>query len=245
MVLKLQRKRDTQLDNEVKGYRDQISQLVLQNDLLQAQLLKLGDQNSALVGLNQSLHVDNDTAKEEVSQLKKYFQMYHKLNEKMKIDAVRMADEREALLKRLRDEEMELLERFRIAEQQWAEERKAIYEELNTVKAKPQVVKTKILDTSSKVRRKPKPKPKPNKSAIVVKKEEKVVELAESMCQTEVNDDGLWQKQDGWVINTDEDVLAKALWRRAIRFVSCPCCKGAGEFLMNAIEESRKVRVDK
>jgi len=55
-----------------------------------------------------------------------------------------------------------------------------------------------------------------------------------------VNDDGLWQKQDGWVINTDEDVLAKALWRRAIRFVSCPCCKGAGEFLKNAIEESRK-----
>ena len=62
------------------------------------------------------------------------------------------------------------------------------------------------------------------------------VELSDGFCQTEVNDDGLWQKQDGWIVNVDEDVLARALWRRAMRYVGCPSCKGAGDFLKNVVE---------
>ena len=130
VVLKLQRKRDRRNEREIKGYRDQISQLVLQNDLLQAQLLKLGDQNSALVGLNQSLNVDNNRLIEENAKLDKYFSMYHDLSTEMKQNAVKMVNEKEELKQQLRAEEEAMKERFRQAEEDWANERKRMFEEV-------------------------------------------------------------------------------------------------------------------
>ena len=90
--------------------------------------------------MNQSLHVDNDAQKEELSQLQKYFKLYHEQREKMRVDAVRMADGRLELEARLKREEEAMLERFRRAEQEWAEERKAIYEEMKTIKTKTKVI---------------------------------------------------------------------------------------------------------
>ena len=136
VVLKLQRKRDKKNEREVQGYRDQISQLVLQNDLLQAQLLKLGDQNSALVGLNQSLHVDNDRLIEENAKLDKYFKLYHEISQEMKKNAIKMVVEKEELKKQLAAEEEAMTERFRLAEEQWAEERKKMFEELKASKVR-------------------------------------------------------------------------------------------------------------
>ncbi|GMH48833.1 hypothetical protein TL16_g00386 [Triparma laevis f. inornata] len=234
VVLKLQRKRDKKNEREVQGYRDQISQLVLQNDLLQAQLLKLGHQNSALVGVNQSLHVDNDRLIEENAKLDKYFKLYHEMSQEMKKNAVKMVMEREELKQQLAAEEQAMTERFRLAEEQWAEERKKMLDELKASKRKPAVI------TKPAVPVGPPKKQRTFKKKIVEIKpivEKGPVERADGFCQTEVNDDGLWQKQDGWIINVDEDVLARALWRRALRFVGCPCCKGAGEFLQNVVEE--------
>lgn len=134
VVLKLQRKRDKKNEREVQGYRDQISQLVLQNDLLQAQLLKLGHQNSALVGVNQSLHVDNDRLIEENAKLDKYFKLYHEMSQEMKKNAVKMVMEREELKQQLAAEEQAMTQRFRLAEEQWAEERKKMLDELKASK---------------------------------------------------------------------------------------------------------------
>ncbi|GMH90704.1 hypothetical protein TrVE_jg5982 [Triparma verrucosa] len=235
VVLKLQRKRDKKNEREVQGYRDQISQLVLQNDLLQAQLLKLGDQNSALVGLNQSLHVDNDRLIEENAKLDKYFKLYHDISQEMKKNAIKMVVEKEELKKQLAAEEEAMTERFRLAEEQWAEERKKMFEELKASKRKPTIITKPAIPVGTV----PKKKRVFKKKIIEIKPvvEKGPVERSDGFCQTEVNDDGLWQKQDGWIINVDEDVLARALWRRALRFVGCPCCKGAGEFLQNVVQE--------
>ena len=298
VVLKLQRKKDFESQNQVVGLRDQISSLVLQvrranaivarsgasdsisspqhpcraareresspirsrrtiyplpsaalltlaslalasivqNDLLQAQLLKLGDQTSALIGLNQSLHVENSTLSAANDELDKYGRLYHQQMGDHKMAAVKNANERQKLVERMKREEEALIERFKQAEAEWAKERKKMFEEL---KLNRRPIIQKVVASVEKIDI---PKRKPKAKKIVVKApspEKKVVELKEGTSQTEVNDDGLWQRQDGWVINVDEDVLAKALWRRAIRFAACPCCQGAGEFLKNAIEMSK------
>ena len=149
VILKLQRKRDKRNEREIQGYRDQISQLVLQNDLLQAQLLKLGEQNSALVGLNQSLHVDNDRLIEENARLDKYFSMYHDLSTEMKQNAVKMVSEKEELKARLKVEEEAMTERFRQAEEEWANERKSMFEELKASKRRPTTIVKQVAPPST------------------------------------------------------------------------------------------------
>jgi len=69
VVLKLQRKKEKSLEDDMGNLKSQISSLVLQNDLLQAQLIKLGDQTSALVGLNQSLHTERNALTDQVGDL--------------------------------------------------------------------------------------------------------------------------------------------------------------------------------
>ncbi|GMI21684.1 hypothetical protein TeGR_g9565 [Tetraparma gracilis] len=71
IVLKLSRRKETDTEAHIAGLRDQISSLVLQNDLLQAQLLKLGDQNSALIGLNSSLRAEKESLEGQNSELEK------------------------------------------------------------------------------------------------------------------------------------------------------------------------------
>jgi len=239
VVLKLQRKKERGLEDQMTGLKEQTSSLVLQNDILQAQLIKLGEQNTALVGLNKSLHVEKEAVVSQLSELERYAKLYYELREKEKVNAVKRAQERDELLERLKNEEEAMLKRMHDAEQGWAEERKKIFEEMSRVKKQKvvKVEKPKIMDLKPGKRIKRFKKPEPVKEAVVIEK--KVVEMAENSCQTETNCDGLWQKQDGWIVSTSDDVLARALWRRAVRYASCPCCKGAGEFLKMIVEQSK------
>ena len=49
--------------------------------------------------------------------------------------------------------------------------------------------------------------------------------------QTEVDDLGLWDKKDGWVLPITGTLLARQRWRRALEFAKCPQCKGIGKFI--------------
>ena len=49
--------------------------------------------------------------------------------------------------------------------------------------------------------------------------------------QTEVDDHGIWDKQDGWTLPISGTVLARQQWRRAIMFAKCPSCRGIGQFV--------------
>jgi hypothetical protein len=116
-----------------------------------------------------------------------------------KAAAMNMAYERKQLEERLKREEEKLVARFKAAEEEWAKERKKMFEELKSNKRPPpQVIVKQAIDTSVPKRR---IKAKPKEVVRSPSPEKRVVELATTTCQTEVNDDGLWQKQDGWVIN--------------------------------------------
>jgi hypothetical protein len=52
--------------------------------------------------------------------------------------------------------------------------------------------------------------------------------------QTEVDDFGLWHKQDGWVFPIAGTIVARNHWKRAGRFASCPSCKGVGRYMTRA-----------
>ena len=49
--------------------------------------------------------------------------------------------------------------------------------------------------------------------------------------QTEVDEQGLWDKQDGWSLPVTGTLVARQRWRAAIRFSKCPKCKGTGDFI--------------
>lgn len=49
--------------------------------------------------------------------------------------------------------------------------------------------------------------------------------------EPQVNEHGLWDKQDGWIIPISSTVAARNLWHRAIRFASCPSCKGVHRYM--------------
>jgi hypothetical protein len=49
--------------------------------------------------------------------------------------------------------------------------------------------------------------------------------------QTEVDDLGLWDKKDGWVLPITGTLLARQRWRKALEFAKCPQCRGIGKFI--------------
>ena len=53
----------------------------------------------------------------------------------------------------------------------------------------------------------------------------------DSSSQTEVNEQGLWDKQDGWTLPVTGTLTARQRWRAAMRFSKCPKCKGTGDFI--------------
>lgn len=58
--------------------------------------------------------------------------------------------------------------------------------------------------------------------------------------QTEVDDFGLWHKQDGWIFPISGTIIARNQWKRAGRFASCPSCKGVGRYLIKAATQFHK-----
>ena len=44
--------------------------------------------------------------------------------------------------------------------------------------------------------------------------------------QTEVDEFGVWDKQDGWVLPVTGTVVARARWKKSLKFAHCPSCKG-------------------
>lgn len=48
--------------------------------------------------------------------------------------------------------------------------------------------------------------------------------------QTDIDDFGVFDKQDGWVLPISGTVAVRNRWRRAMKFAGCPNCKGIGTF---------------
>jgi hypothetical protein len=53
----------------------------------------------------------------------------------------------------------------------------------------------------------------------------------DNFTQTQVDEYGIWDKQDGWNLPISGTVIARQQWRRALTFASCPSCKGNGKFI--------------
>lgn len=49
--------------------------------------------------------------------------------------------------------------------------------------------------------------------------------------QTQVDEYGIWDKQDGWNLPISGTIVARQQWRKALNFASCPSCKGNGKFI--------------
>ena len=54
---------------------------------------------------------------------------------------------------------------------------------------------------------------------------------ANASIQTEVDELGLWDKKDGWILPITGTLLARQRWRRACEFAKCPQCRGIGKFV--------------
>lgn len=66
----------------------------------------------------------------------------------------------------------------------------------------------------------------------------------DSSCQTDVSEeDGLWDKQDGWILPISSHVLARKRWRQAINFATCPACRGVGRYIAQVASELKKARI--
>jgi hypothetical protein len=47
--------------------------------------------------------------------------------------------------------------------------------------------------------------------------------------QTEVDDFGVFHRQDGWVLPISGTAAVRNRWHRATKFAGCPHCKGIGK----------------
>lgn len=56
-----------------------------------------------------------------------------------------------------------------------------------------------------------------------------------SSTQTLVDEHGLWDKQDGWILPISNSRLARQRWRLSINFASCPSCRGVPKFFREII----------
>lgn len=61
--------------------------------------------------------------------------------------------------------------------------------------------------------------------------------------QTEVEDDGFWDRQDGWILPISRSVVARSRWRQAINFALCPSCRGVGKYIAKVAAELKKARL--
>jgi cell division septum initiation protein DivIVA len=58
-----------------------------------------------------------------------------------------------------------------------------------------------------------------------------VIPTAEACQQTEVSEeDGLWDKQDGWTMPLSKTRAIRSLWRKSLQFASCPSCRGVNAY---------------
>jgi hypothetical protein len=58
-----------------------------------------------------------------------------------------------------------------------------------------------------------------------------VIPTAEACQQTEVSEeDGLWDKQDGWTMPLSKTRTIRSLWRKSLQFASCPSCRGVNAY---------------
>lgn len=71
-----------------------------------------------------------------------------------------------------------------------------------------------------------------NASLIKQLKELQVlVPTADACQQTEVSEeDGLWDKQDGWMMPLSKTRAIRSLWRKSLQFASCPSCRGVNAY---------------
>jgi hypothetical protein len=46
-----------------------------------------------------------------------------------------------------------------------------------------------------------------------------------------VDEQGIWDKTDGWNMPISGTVVARQRWREAIKYAKCPNCKGTGNFV--------------
>mmetsp|Transcript_13000 Transcript_13000/g.19601 ORF Transcript_13000/g.19601 Transcript_13000/m.19601 type:complete len:1143 (-) Transcript_13000:175-3603(-) len=67
-------------------------------------------------------------------------------------------------------------------------------------------------------------------------------ETSDAETQTEVDDFGAFDRQNGWTLPIKGTVLARNLWRRASRYALCPSCRGTSKFLVKAAVSLQKLQ---
>jgi hypothetical protein len=55
--------------------------------------------------------------------------------------------------------------------------------------------------------------------------------FSDGSTQTEVDEYGLWDKQDGWSMPLTHTRDIRRRWREGMRFAGCPSCRGSGKFV--------------
>lgn len=66
--------------------------------------------------------------------------------------------------------------------------------------------------------------------------------LADNFCQTEVDEHGLWDRTDGWILPLSGTTEARIRWRRAIAFAKCPSCRGVPKYVAHSALLLRKLQ---
>lgn len=60
--------------------------------------------------------------------------------------------------------------------------------------------------------------------------------------QTEVDEYGLWDRSDGWLLPLSKTNEIRQRWRASARFASCPSCKGSGTFVVGVAALLRRMQ---
>ena len=65
---------------------------------------------------------------------------------------------------------------------------------------------------------------------------------ADADTQTEVDEEGVWDRKDGWTLPIKGTIIARHRWREAYEFAKCPGCHGVGNFIALAAKLLRSMQ---
>ena len=222
-VLRMQRKRDRRVQARMREAEDGMESLRGRYEVLQAQLADVGAKLEASHSLLNATDARYRDVRRENEELQRYRALYTSSTAQAREAQARRAAERAELEARLKRDEKALLQRLVAAERAWEEEKAQLLR-------REEERRQRLVAQWRARHHKPRPTPAARQAPPPSRTPSREVGV-----QTELDDDGLWDKQNGWPVQVSSLVLVKLMWRRGARFAACPACRGVGKF-KDAIE---------
>ena len=224
-LLAMQRNKFASMADELERLREAAEELLdkmlaekSRREHLERHVKELQDRNDQLAAMLKIKDSEITSLQDQIETLEREAREHMAYLEELRSEREKWEKEREELERRLKAEEAASIEAM------LKEAREQMQREFDLLLEREREKFAKLkeqLDEMTKLYR-----------AAQAKLEKKIHILkVEKAQQTEVDENGLWDKQDGWTMPISATRVIRSRWRAALDFARCPSCRGSGKFV--------------